>query len=75
MARFTEFLEHAKSEGFVRAALDTWMVAGALLDRIANQVQFAPWIKRNYGADLSDPDYKKRWCASNLDLFFNGMVP
>ncbi len=75
MTRFTDFLEDAKARGFVRRGLETRMVAGALLDRIANQVQFAPWIKRNYGADISDPEYKKRWCASNLDLFLFGMVP
>jgi len=74
MARFTEFLEQGKKKGFVRKGLDTQMVAGALLDRISNQVQFAPWIKRNHGIDLSDPKYKKRWCASNLDLFLHGML-
>ena len=52
------------------ARLDT-----AMLDRIGNQVQFAPWIKRNSGTDISDPEYRQRWCRSNLDLFFHGMVP
>jgi AcrR family transcriptional regulator len=75
MKRFTEFLDQGKKKGFVRKDLDTQMVTGAMLDRIANQVQFAPWVKRNYGTDLSDPAYKKRWCASNLDLFLHGMLP
>ena len=75
MTRFTEFLDHGKKKGFVRKELDTQMVTGAMLDRISNQVQFAPWVKRNYGTDLSDPAYKKRWCASNLDLFLHGMLP
>ncbi len=74
MTSFVEFLEQGKKKGFVRPELDTQMVTGAMLDRILNQVQFAPWIKRNYGIDLSDPDYKERWCASNLDLFLNGML-
>ncbi len=76
MARFSEFLEEAKDKGFVREGLDTQLVAGALLDRLMNQVQFAPWIKRVYGTDLAtDHKYKKRWCQSNLDLFLSGMVP
>ncbi len=74
VARFSKFLEQGKKKGFVRKGLDTQMVTGALLDRILNQVQFAPWIKRNHGIDLSDPKYKKRWCASNLDLFLHGML-
>jgi AcrR family transcriptional regulator len=76
MACFSEFLEHAKSEGFVRPELDTEMVTGALLDRLINQVQFAPWLKRSLNIDLAaDHKYKKRWCQSNLDLFLHGMVP
>lgn len=69
------FLERAKDKGFVRDEVDTGMVTGLLLDRILNQVQFAPWIRRNYGTDLSDPDYKHDWCQSNLDLILNGIVP
>ena len=76
MGRFSEFLEEAKYNGFVREGLDTQLVAGALLDRLMNQVQFAPWIKRTYGIDLvTDHEYRKRWCQSNMDLFLNGMVP
>ncbi|MCO4763137.1 MAG: hypothetical protein KC502_16590 [Myxococcales bacterium] len=51
------------------------MLTGALLDRIVNQVQFAPWIKRNFGTDVADPEYKRRWCASNVDLFLRGALP
>lgn len=76
MARFAEFLEQAKTKGFVRKALDSDMITGFILDRILNQVQFAPWIKRNYGIDLlTDAEYKKRWCKSNLDVFVNGIMP
>lgn len=75
MARFTSFLERAKERGYVRAELDPEMISGFFLDRMLNQVQLAPWIRRNYGTDLlSDPDYKRRWCRSNLDVFLNGIV-
>ena len=56
---FAEFLERAKGEGFVREQLDSVMTTGAIIDRILNQVSFAPQVKRVYGADIiSDSDYK-----------------
>ena len=76
MKRFSDFLEQAKKKGFVRKELDADMVSGFLLDRMINQIQFAPWIKKIYGRDiLSDPEYNKQWCQSNLDLFMNGILP
>ena len=75
MAGVTSFLEQAKQSGFVRAEIDPAMIAGFFLDRILNQVQLAPWIKRNYGTDiLSDVEYKRQWCRSNLDVFLNGLA-
>jgi AcrR family transcriptional regulator len=74
MRRLAEFLEEAKPKGFVRQQVDTEMVTGFFLDRILNQVQFAPWVKRTYGMDLlADPAYKKQWTAANLDIFLNGI--
>jgi len=76
MERVAAFLESAKKKGFVRENVETDMITGFLLDRILNQVQLAPWIKRNYGTDLlSDPEYKQQWCRSNLDVLMNGIVP
>jgi AcrR family transcriptional regulator len=76
MKRFVEFLEQAKKKGFVREELDCEMITGFFIDRILNQVQYAPWVKRNYGSDfLGDPQYKQRWCKANFDLMVNGMVP
>lgn len=72
---FAEFLERAKREGFVRQELDSEMTTGAILDRILNQVSFAPWVKRVHGVDiLTDDEYQKRWCKANLDLFLNGIA-
>ena len=75
MGSVAAFLEQAKAKGFVRKAVDTDMITGIFLDRILNQVQFAPWIKRNYGTDLlSEPEYRRQWCESNLDVLLNGIV-
>ena len=72
---FAEFLERAKHKGFVRQELDSEMTTGAMLDRILNQVTFAPWVKRIHGVDiLTDDGYQKRWCKANLDLFLNGIA-
>ena len=72
---FAEFLERAKRKGFVRQELDSEMITGAILDRILNQVSFAPWVKRVHGVDiLTDDEYQKRWCKANLDLFLNGIA-
>ncbi len=75
MSRFADFLDRAKRHGFVREEIDSQMITGFLLDRILNQIQLAPWIKRNYDLDLlTDTDYKRRWCQSNLDVFLNGVL-
>jgi len=75
MDRFAKFLEQSKKRGFVRKELDIQMVTGAMLDRILNQVQFAPLLKRTYGIDImNDAKYRQRWCASNIDLFLHGIV-
>ncbi len=72
---FAEFLERAKSAGFVREQLDSEMTTGAIMDRILNQVSFAPQVKRVYDVDIiSDGDYRQRWCKLNMDLFLNGMA-
>lgn len=75
MERLGAFLERAKELGFVRGDVDSDMVTGFVLDRLLNQVQFAPWIQRNYGIDLlSDPEYKRRWLDSNVGVFLNGIA-
>ena len=73
-ARMTEFIEQAKRDGLVRAQLDTAMVTGLMLDRLINQVQFAPWLKRSHGIDVQDEAYQRRWCKANVDLLLHGMV-
>lgn len=76
MERFVEFLEESKKKGFVRKEVDSEMITGAMLDRVLNQVLFAPWIKKSLGIDvLSDAKYKHRWCQANLDLFMHGFAP
>jgi AcrR family transcriptional regulator len=75
MDRFSDFLADAQEQGFVREELDPRLVSGAMLDRILNQVQFAPWIKARTGRDItSDAEYREQWCKANIDLFLHGIV-
>jgi AcrR family transcriptional regulator len=73
MLRFSEFIDEAKDKGYVRGDLDSALVSGAVLDRVLNQVQFAPWIKASSGKDvIDDADYRDAWCKANIDLFLRG---
>lgn len=73
--KLVTFLNQAKLAGFVRSEIDSEMITGAMVDRIINQVQFAPWIKRNSGMDvLTDKSYQQQWCQSNIDLFLYGFM-
>ena len=75
MKRLSEFLEAARDAGYVRQGLNVEMVPGFMLDRILSQVQFAPWVEENYGKSIiSDDDYKRQWCAANIDILLNGIV-
>lgn len=73
---FVSFMERCKKKGFIRKKLDSEMITGLMIDRVLNQVQYAPWIKGATGHDiLNDTAYKKRWCKANLDLILHGMLP
>ncbi|MFT5565041.1 MAG: AcrR family transcriptional regulator [Myxococcota bacterium] len=72
---FVAFLDEGKRRGLVRAGLDTSMLSGVILDRVINQVLYAPGIKAAHGVDISDPIYRTRWCAANADYVLHGMLP
>jgi AcrR family transcriptional regulator len=73
--QLVKFLEAAKTDGFVRAELDADMLTGLILDRLGNQVLFAPWINEVSGQNIeTDGPYKKRWLEANIDLMLNGIL-
>lgn len=75
MAGFKTFIDIGIEKGFARKELDSQMITGFILDRIVNQVQFAPWVRNEFGTDiLNDKGYLKRWCKSNVDVFINGIT-
>ena len=75
MQALKQFIDNAKEQGFTRENLDTEMLTGFMLDRLINQVQFAPWIRDKFVTDvLHDKAYLKRWSQSNIDIFLHGIL-
>jgi AcrR family transcriptional regulator len=72
---FVAFLDEGKRRGLVSEGLDTSMVSGVILDRVFNQVLYIPGIKAAHGVDISDPIYRKRWCAANVGHVLYGLLP
>ena len=73
--RLVSFLEPAKQAGIVRPELDSEMLTGLILDRLGNQILYAPWIKEISGQCIvSDRSYRKRWLRANLDLILRGIL-
>ena len=75
MTGFKAFIDISIKKGFARKELDSEMITGFMLDRILNQVQYAPWVNNEFSIDiLNDPSYLKRWSQSNVDVFINGIA-
>ncbi|MFT4717472.1 MAG: AcrR family transcriptional regulator [Paracoccaceae bacterium] len=73
--QLVKFLDASKKSGFVREDLDSEMLTGLILDRLGNQVLFAPWMEEIDGKSvLSDETYKRRWLKANTDLILHGIV-
>jgi len=74
-AQLVKFLESAKDAGIIRADLDSEMLTGLILDRLGNQILYAPWIKETTGQCIEDGNpYKERWLKANLDLILHGVL-
>lgn len=74
-ARLVHFLETAKMAGFIRQELDSEMLTGLILDRLGNQILYAPWILETTGQNIeTDGPYKKRWLRANFDLIMHGIL-
>ncbi len=73
--KFIEFIASAQSKGFLQQGFEAELISGFLLDRLTNQVLYAPQIAKYSGDDLlGDADYRTRWVKSNLNVFLYGLV-
>lgn len=74
-ATVTAFLGAAQERGFLRAEADHEMLTGLMLDRIGNQIFFAPQMQSLGGANImEDADYRSRWVNANVDLVLFGLI-
>ncbi len=75
LKKVTEFFREGQKKGYVRDSIDVEMISGFMNDRIINQAQFAPWVKKAWGVDVyKDKKYREQWCASSIDLILRGLM-
>lgn len=75
MQKFVLFLENAQEKGYVQGGIEPNLMSGFLMDRLANQVLYAPQIAKNSAYDIvGNAEYRAQWARSNLNLFLYGIV-
>lgn len=67
-----EFLEAARRKRILRKGVDAAIVAGALMERIANQVLYAETIEGIYGESIKSESYLRHWSQQTIDLLLYG---
>jgi len=66
------FLNSARRKRLLRKGVDPAIVAGALLERIHNQVRYADAIDSIFGTSVKDPKYLRHWTEQTIDLLLYG---
>ena len=67
------FVRQALEAGIVHDSVDPDIVAGLLLDRVANQARFADAHLTFFGVSTLDPTYRKHWVQSTLRIVLHGI--
>lgn len=68
----TDFLTKARHRRLLRKGVDPAIVAGALFERLSNQVRYAEAIEAVYGVSVADPAYRRHWIKQTVDLLLFG---
>ncbi|MBL4685544.1 MAG: TetR/AcrR family transcriptional regulator [Nannocystaceae bacterium] len=66
------FLASARRRRLLRKGVDIDIVAGALLERLNNQVHHAEFIEATYGTSIKDPKYRQHWTQQTIQLSLFG---
>ncbi len=66
------FLDGARRRSMLRKGVEKEIVAGALLERLYNQVHHADFIESMYGRSIKDPAYRRHWTGQTIDLLLCG---
>ena len=70
-----QFVENAHAAGLLRAEVDVSMVVGFVLDRLANQIIYSASLADSEDQNVAaNPNYRKHWLKSNIDLLLHGLV-
>lgn len=67
------FVRQAIEAGIVAEDIDPDIVAGILLDRVANQARFIDAHTTFFGVSTLDERYRKHWIQSTLRVVLNGI--
>jgi AcrR family transcriptional regulator len=67
-----DFLRAAQKRRWLRAGLDLDIVAGALLERLTNQVRYADAIAQIYEVSIKDQTYRRHWTEQTVSLLLHG---
>ncbi len=67
-----KFLRAARRRGLLRKGVDPAIVAGALMERIFNQVLYADSIQSVFGTSIKSPKYLRYWTQQIVDLLLHG---
>lgn len=68
-----EFVSLAIERGFAGEGIDADIVAGLLLDRVANQARFVEAHSTFFGVSTLDEEYRKHWVQANLRIVLHGI--
>ena len=67
------FVRQALEESIVSEGVDADIVAGLLLDRVANQARFSDAHTTFFGVSTLDETYRKHWVQSTLRIVLHGI--
>lgn len=67
------FVASAIERGFVVEAIDPDVVAGLLLDRVANQARFTDAHATFFGVSTLDESYREHWIQATLQIVLHGI--
>ena len=67
------FVRQALEQGIVSDGIDADIVAGLLLDRVANQARFTDAHATFFGVSTLDETYRKHWVQSTLQIVLHGI--
>jgi AcrR family transcriptional regulator len=67
------FVRGGIENGIVAEAVDADIVAGLLLDRVANQARFTDAHTTFFGVSTLDEEYRKHWVQATLRIVLHGI--